>query len=167
LDDTIDPWSSSQRDSLERRSMKRYLAALLVLGAAACSTNGTTDVEVDASAAIAAALAGGPIEVTLRHGEHKRVAGEQLGVGFNRVVADSRCPIDAVCVWMGDAVAELELTAAGRTGKLELHTSLEPRSQLWNGVKVTLLELQPAPRASEPTRPAAYSVRLQLDGTSR
>jgi hypothetical protein len=147
--------------------MKRFLTGLLILSAAACSTNGTTDVE-DASAAIAAALASGPIEVTLRHGEYKRVAGEQLGVGFSRVLADSRCPIDAVCVWMGDAVAELELTAAGgRTDKVELHTSLEPKSQLWNGVKVTLLELQPAPRAAEPTQPAAYSVRLQLERASR
>jgi hypothetical protein len=148
--------------------MKRLLTGLLILTAAACSTNGTTDLESDASAAIAAALANGPIEVTLRHGEYKRVAGEQLGVGFTAVLTDSRCPIDAVCVWMGDAVAELELTTAGgRTGKLELHTSLEPKSQLWNEVKVTLLELQPAPRASEPTRPAAYSVRLQLERASR
>ena len=148
--------------------MKRFLTGLLILTAAACSTNGTTDVGPDASAAIAAALAGGPIEVTLRHGEYKRVAGEQLGVGFKSVLADSRCPIDAVCVWMGDAVAEVELTAAGsQTDKVELHTSLEPKSQLWKGVKVTLLELQPAPRASEPTRPAAYSVRLQLERASR
>ena len=148
--------------------MKRFLTGVLILTAAACSTSGTTDLESDASAAIAAALASGPIEVTLRQGEYKRVAGEQLAVGFKGVLADSRCPLDAVCVWMGDAVTELELTAVGgETGKLELHTSLEPRSQLWNGVKVTLLELQPAPRASEPTRPAAYSVRLQLERASR
>jgi hypothetical protein len=146
--------------------MKRFLTGLLILTAAACSTNGTTG--VDAEAEIAAALAAGPIEVTLKYGEYKRVAAEQLGIRFNSVLEDSRCPIDAVCVWMGDAVAEVELTAAGgRTGKLELHTSLEPKSLPWNGVKVTLLELQPAPRASEPTRPTAYSVRLQLERASR
>ena len=148
--------------------MKRFLTGLLILTAAACGTNGTTDVGADTSAVIAAALASGPIEVTLQYGEYKRVAEQQLGVGFNRVLADSRCPIDAVCVSMGDAVAEVELTGAGGlTGKLELHTSLEPKSQPWNGVKVTLLELQPAPRASERTRPAAYSVRLQLERASR
>jgi hypothetical protein len=148
--------------------MKRFLTFLLIFTAAACSTNGSTDLESESSAAIAAALASGPIEITLRHGEQKRVVGEQLGVGFKAVLTDSRCPIDAVCVWMGDAVAEVELTAAGgRTGKLELHTSLEPKADEWNGVKVTLLELQPAPRASEPTRPSAYSVRLQLERASR
>jgi hypothetical protein len=148
--------------------MKRSLTGLLILTAAACSAQGTTDVDPEASADIAAALAGGPIDVSLRHGEYKRVAAAQLGVAFNRVLGDSRCPIDAVCVWMGDALVEVELTAAGgRTGKLELHTTLEPKSQVWNGVKVTLLELQPAPRASEPTRPAAYSVRLQLERASR
>ena len=148
--------------------MKRFLMGLLILTAAGCSTNGATELEADPSAAIAAALASGPIEVTLRHGEYQRVAGEQLGVAFKSVKSDSRCPIDAVCVWMGDAVAEVELTAAGgRTGTLELHTSVEPKSQPWNGVKVTLLELQPAPRAGEPTRPAAYSVKLQLERASR
>jgi hypothetical protein len=144
--------------------MKRFLTAVLILASAACSTNGATDVDADASAAIAAALASGPIEVTLRAGEYKRVVGEQLGVGFTRVVTDSRCPIDAVCVWMGDGVAEIELVAGGgRTGKVELHTSLDPKSQVWNGVKITLLELAPAPQASQPTRPSAYSVRLQLE----
>src|SRR5688572_10564900 len=130
--------------------MKRFLAAVLILGAAACSTNGATDADADATAAIAAALASGPIEVTLKAGEYKRVVGEQLGVGFTRLVSDSRCPIDALCVWMGDGVAEIELVAGGgRTGKIELHTSLDPKSQVWNGVKITLLELQPAPRSAE------------------
>jgi hypothetical protein len=148
--------------------MKRFLVALLILAAAACSTNSGTDVEADADAAIAAALSSGPIEVTLRHGEYKRVVSAQLGVTFSGVVSDSRCPIDAVCVWMGDAVVEVELIAAGgRTGKLELHTSLEPKAAVWNGVKVTLLELQPAPQASQPTRPAAYSVKLQFERASR
>lgn len=148
--------------------MKRFLTGLLIIAVAACAAKSTTDVEPDASAAIAAALSSGPVEVTLKYGEYKRVAGEQLGVAFNRVLADSRCPIDAVCVWMGDAIVQVELTAAGgRTGKLELHTSLEPKSQLWNGANVTLLELQPAPRASEATRPGAYSVRLQVERASR
>jgi hypothetical protein len=148
--------------------MKRFVPALMVLIAAACSTNSGTDVESDADAAIAAALASGPVEVTLRAGEYKRVVGEQLGVTFERVVSDSRCPIDAVCVWMGDAVVELELIAAGgRTGSVELHTTLDPKSQVWNGAKVTLLDLQPAQQASQPTRPAAYSVRLQFERASR
>ena len=145
--------------------MRRFLTGLLIVAVAACSTNGSTDVDTDA--AIAAALAGGPVEVALRHGESRRVAGEQLSVRFTRVVTDSRCPIDVVCVWAGDGVAEVELaTAGGRTGKLELHTSLEPKSGLWSGVKVTLLELAPAPRASAPTEPAAYSVRLELERAS-
>ena len=146
--------------------MGRFLAGRLILTAAACSSHNTVVAAGDAD--IAAALASGPIEVTLRAGEYKRVTGEQLGVAFNRVSSDSRCPIDAVCVWQGDATAEIELTAAGgRTGKLELHTPGEPKSLVWNGVKITLLELQPAARASEPTRPSAYSVWLQFEKAAR
>ena len=148
--------------------MKRFVAGLLILTAAACGTNSGTDLDTDGSEAIAAALASGPLELTLRHGEYQRVAGEQLGVEFVRVASDSRCPIDAVCVWMGDAVAEIELSAAGgRTGRVQLHTSQEPRSATWNGVRITLLELAPAPRASQPTPPERYSVRLRVERSGR
>jgi hypothetical protein len=143
--------------------MTRFISGLLLLSAAACSSS-TTDVDGGLSTEVAAALAGGPVQVTLGYGEYKRVTEAQMGVAFNQVLSDSRCPIDAVCVWMGDAVAEIEVTIpGGRTTPVQLHTGLDPKAQVVNGVKISLLELAPAPRSSEPTRPSAYQVKLQLE----
>ena len=146
--------------------MGRCAAGLLILTAAACTGTGGTDLDTDPSAEVAAALST-PIEVTLRRGEYRRIAGARLGLGFDGVLTDSRCPIDAVCVWMGDAVALIELAAPGVSTRFELHTSQEPRSAASNSVTVTLLELAPAPKASEPIRPASYAVRLRVERTAR
>ncbi len=45
----------------------------------------------------------------LRVGESAVVPGG-LRVAFDRVVSDSRCPIDAICVWAGEAVLALKLS---------------------------------------------------------
>lgn len=102
-------------------------------------------------------------EITLRFGEEKRVGQSVVQMMFGEVVADSRCPIDAVCVWMGDAAVELRIRAGmGPTQPLRLHTNMEPRSTVWNGLRVTLLEVQPAPRAAEPTRAEDYAVKVRV-----
>lgn len=103
-------------------------------------------------------------EMTLRVGEEKAVEGSVLRLAFGMVVEDSRCPIDAVCVWQGNAMVELGIRAGmGPTFPIRLNTTLEPRSSVWNGVRITLLELQPAPRAAEPTKSDAYAVRVRLE----
>ena len=45
----------------------------------------------------------------LRAGQSAVVPGG-LKVTFDRVVSDSRCPIDAICVWAGEAVIALKLS---------------------------------------------------------
>ncbi len=146
--------------------MTRFLALAVVLAATACSGSVQPELHPDSSASIDAALTAGPIQITLRLGKERQVGGSVLRLAFTQVLADSRCPIDAVCVWMGDGVVQLGITAGtGPTFPLELHTSLEPRSATWNRVRVTLIELAPAPRASEPTRPERYAVLLELERT--
>ncbi len=146
--------------------MRRILATGLLLAAAACSTvSGPEGTNVAAQLAEASPS---PIQITLRHGQERAVDGTVLRLSFLRVVEDSRCPIDAVCIWAGDGVAEIGVSAGeGPTSRLRLHTNLEPKFADWNGVRVTLLELSPAPRAAEPTKPADYSVRLQVEPVKR
>jgi hypothetical protein len=103
------------------------------------------------------------MEVTLRHGQEQAVPGTVLRLSFMRVIEDSRCPINAVCVWMGDGVAEVGIRAGmGPTFPLRLHTSLEPHSADWNSARVTLLELSPSP-LGEPIAEKSYAVRLRVE----
>ncbi len=108
-----------------------------------------------------------PQELTLAYGEEKSVGGSVLMVSFARVVEDSRCPEDVVCVWEGNALVELGIRMGmGPTFPLQLNTALEPRLTDWNGVRVTLLEVLPQPRADDPPRPEGYTVRIRLERIS-
>jgi hypothetical protein len=89
---------------------------------------------------------------------------EEVRGGFGQVLSDSRCPVDAVCVWQGNAEVEVGIRAGmGPTIPLRMNTTLDPRFVDWQGIRVTLLELMPAPRTDVRLRPEDYSVRLKLE----
>jgi hypothetical protein len=91
---------------------------------------------------------------------------EGIKVRFSAVESDSRCPMDVVCVWEGDAVANFVVAQNCNCDtpvfELKLHTSLQPKSGAAYGFRVTLLNLQPYPRASTPTKPDAYYAWIRL-----
>ena len=105
-----------------------------------------------------------PQELTLAYGEERSVGGSVLMVSFVRVVEDSRCPVDVVCVWEGNAQIELGIRMGmGPTFPLQMNTTLAPRFTDWNDIRVTLLELLPQPRADDPPRPEGYTARIRLE----
>lgn len=103
-------------------------------------------------------------DMTLRAGEELAVGGSVVKIVFARVLEDSRCPVDVVCVWEGNAVVELGIRMGmGPTFPLQVNSALQPQAAEWNGVRVTLLELHPAPRAGVPIRPEDYSVKIRVE----
>jgi hypothetical protein len=91
---------------------------------------------------------------------------EGLSVVFQGVGQDSRCPIDVVCVWEGDAAVALVLRAAGgEPAPRELHTSgrMGGRETSFADYKVRLEILQPATRSSQPIRPSDYRATLVVE----
>jgi uncharacterized protein YcfL len=91
---------------------------------------------------------------------------EGIKVRFSAVESDSRCPIDAICIWEGDAVGVfvVEQNCDCRTPafELKLHTTLEPKSGTAYGFKVELRQLSPYPSASSPIKQDAYSAWIRL-----
>jgi hypothetical protein len=83
-----------------------------------------------------------------------------LKITFTKVPADSRCPIDAVCVWAGDGEVALKAQQLGRDAALSLHTMLDPRSAVFNGFRIELVHLTPVRRASEPVAAKDYVAQL-------
>lgn len=98
---------------------------LLSLSAAACGSrsNGATGTSpADVQLASAAARVGEPFQLKL--GQSADVAGTGLRLTFRRVAADSRCPINAMCVWAGDAEIAVAVERNGAAGgTVELHTN--------------------------------------------
>ena len=88
--------------------------------------------------------------VPLVVGRETRVA--TLWLTFTGVPEDSRCPTDVVCVWEGDAVAEITAHppcykegCLAPSAQFRLHTTLEPKSAEYFGYRVTLVRLMPHP----------------------
>lgn len=86
-------------------------------------------------------------DVTLRLGQAVVLAAEDLSVGFDSVLSDSRCPPKVQCIWAGDATVAVSLAkpATGPRTVVELHTNPQfPRSAEYAGYHVELKSLNTA-----------------------
>ena len=145
-----------------RRALRRAsIAAGIALSAAAAacqSTAGPPDALTEEL--VQADLAQ---TFTLSPGQVARIGRDGPYLAFRRVSADSRCPMDVVCVWMGDAVVRIEvgLTQTNWTPG-ELHTDPQQPPLDVGAFRIRLTELQPYPRASEPTDASRYQATFQV-----
>lgn len=126
---------------------------------AAADASGSTAVSASASVQV-----GQPF--VLQPGQSTRVegAGPVLRLGFDRVLADSRCPQGEQCLWAGDAVLQvwLEATDGKRTTGV-LHTTPGRLGGVRAGSQALhLLRLDPAPVSGRTLRPGDYRATLML-----
>jgi hypothetical protein len=108
-------------------------------------------------------------EVTLRVGETTFV--ENIEIRFGGVLEDSRCPVDVACVWAGNAQAALGVGprrgTQGPTEQVLLNTTEGVQSGESWGLRVTLVDLTPAPRSTHPIPPENYLIRLKVEALER
>lgn len=123
---------------------------------------------------VLAACAGGPGDVgdpsvhqlpvdsiVLAPGQVARV--EVLRLSFLEVTDDSRCPIDAVCIWQGNAAVHIALGfGMGPSSPFVLNTAEVTPSAVLGGFQVTLLALEPVPRAAVRITPQAYRASFRV-----
>jgi len=140
----------------------RAVAVAAALGMAACGSESTSP-ETDASANVQSVQPGD--EVRLRLNQTATVRGTEARVTFRGVPADSRCPIDAVCVWMGDAQVVLEMAGMREVLRREtLHTNGEPKAVEFENYRVELVDVAPARSSDRDIPQREYSVRLRISG---
>ena len=102
-----------------------------------------------------------PANIVIAVGSTARASGAV--VTFQRVVSDSRCPLNAACVWAGDAVAEFAVSARGLDSHYELHLNdAAKRSVTHRGIIIEFQSLDPLPVAGEKTDPAAYRAKVDI-----
>lgn len=139
--------------------MKSLTVIALALAAAGCRSSSTiTEPQVYTQLEAADSI-------RIRAGETIIVDG--LRVTLTAVENDSRCAIDVVCVWAGDATARftVELNCNGCLAPaflLSLHTTLEPKSGDAHGYHVTLLRVLPEPRSTTVIQPASYTAWIRM-----
>lgn len=85
-------------------------------------------------------------------------------VRFDAVTSDSRCPLDAICVWAGEAVVAVSLLqTTGAQVQRELRTTPGASEATYPAHIVRLVALAPYPRSTELVRPADYVATLSVD----
>ena len=98
---------------------------------------------------------------SLKAGSSARVS-DIVTVKFERVVSDSRCPLDVLCITAGSALIEIVVTIGGGQATLGLTTDPPGWNTIHGGFTFRLVELQPYPRASRPTPATDYVVTLNV-----
>ena len=141
---------------------KRITALVLVLSLAACA-RATSGPEYSTEYSLSQASDSVPL-----------VMGRETHVGtlwltLTGVPEDSRCATDVVCVWAGDAVAEITADPpCYRDGCLmpsaqfQLHTTLEPKSGDYAGFRVTLVRITPYPVSTQRIEQRDYVAWIRL-----
>jgi hypothetical protein len=101
------------------------------------------------------------VQFTLSPGETAAIDGTAVGLRFERVTGDSRCPIDGVCIQGGDAIVHISIVAPASTTAYELHTG-DMRPVRHGDLTIALVELQPYPFSARPTEPAEYRATFHV-----
>jgi hypothetical protein len=130
------------------RIMRHVALALCLLSATACQEKSpTAPTPVDR-------------EVVLAPGESTAVTSD-LTLRFVGVPADSRCPADALCIHLGDAIVRIHVDAGATQAERELHTS-DRKPVSVEGLRVELVQLAPYPFSSGPIQPGDYRATLRV-----
>ncbi len=103
-----------------------------------------------------------PATIVVKVGE-SRTFGSSV-VRFGEVKGDSRCPVDVVCVWAGNAEVALVVeptVGEGPAQLLTLNTLLEPRVGNARGLRLTLVGLAPVPRSTDKQRVYVATIKVE------
>ena len=84
--------------------------------------------------------------VKVRVGQTKGANGGKLNINFISVVEDSRCPVNANCVWAGNAKIKIAVSKGKAVAKtVELNSGLKPDSVTVYGYEIKFVDLSPHP----------------------
>ena len=87
-----------------------------------------------------------------------------LKLTFDRVQADSRCPLDAICIQAGEAIVVLTLSQSAATpAERELRTTPAFSEVSYLSFVIKLVALAPYPRSTQQIRPEDYVATLTVE----
>jgi hypothetical protein len=91
----------------------------------------------------------GTIQIGFGRCVQGKIGGDNLRLCFDKVIEDSRCPANAMCIWQGAAVAEFSLTKDNETSSFRLSTINMPPNYIKDtivmGYKIEFINMSPYP----------------------
>lgn len=106
--------------------------------------------------------------IYFNEGENKFLKEYQMSLTFKSISEDSRCPTGVNCIWIGAAVAQVEVMGvATRPATLSLATVEKAdrnyhQSQDFNGYSITLAEVTPYPTSQNGTSTLKGKYRIGI-----
>ncbi len=102
-------------------------------------------------------------QFTLAPGETAAIDTTPVRVQFMRVMGDSRCPADAICIQGGDAIVLIRVYEGAMTRDYDLHTGNAQQAVVEHGgLRISLVQLQPYPFSSRTIEPSDYRATLEV-----
>jgi hypothetical protein len=136
--------------------MTRYAKLCFAAFLAACSSGGYGPTDSGSPSP-----SDGSVSVAI--GETAALGATGVTITFRAVTEESRCPLNAVCVWEGNGQVALTLADGyGATQEATLNTSREPRRIDHAGLRIALAGLAPHP-AGDPIDPADYVATFRIE----
>ncbi|MBV6521783.1 MAG: hypothetical protein MNPFHGCM_01927 [Gemmatimonadaceae bacterium] len=100
-------------------------------------------------------------EFELAPGQKAFLSPSGLTIRFDSVANDSRCPVDVVCVWSGNAAVHVTIQRPGEAAHEATLDSTVGEKSARNGTEtVTLVSLRPEPDTRRPFTPGDYRARF-------
>lgn len=103
-------------------------------------------------------------EFVIQVNQSAEIKSEDITVTFLNVTADSRCPADVMCVWMGQADIELSIQKGDEesTVSLTIGGDSSPEESIFDMYLIQLIELAPYPYSTEVIQPDEYTATLKI-----
>jgi hypothetical protein len=101
-------------------------------------------------------------DFTLAVGESVAVQGTPMTIRFLGVPEDSRCPINALCIWAGNARVELELRGLDAPATVSVNSFNGAKEVVYGSYRIGLVQLLPVPTTNGPIQPRDYRATLRV-----
>ncbi len=92
-----------------------------------------------------------------------QISAEKISVTFQKVLEDSRCPVDVTCIWAGLAKVSLQVSVSGQEREISLSTSPPDDSAVFENYTFWLILVRPVPRSDQNMDRSAYFVTVRVD----
>lgn len=144
--------------------MKQILISILAAASVAACSSAASPGRDDPSQPSTSQSAGRVDTLSIQLGQAATADGGRLEVRFDARVADSRCPANAVCVWQGDAHAQIiTRVAAGAPVTSALHSALDPKKVAVDRYTISMIGMTPYPGTGRDAETPMLIVRVSSE----
>jgi hypothetical protein len=98
----------------------------------------------------------------LKFGQTVTVASGDMKIKFTDMLGDSRCPLNAVCIWEGEVTCRLDINYGGKVvQKMLVKSGNSPEYATTDFAGYTIrFDVQPYPEAGKSIAKSSYFLRL-------